>query len=50
MSSVVRTSEGLTDYFGTRKGMKQVCVLSPLLFSIYVTDIDSSIKKREQAT
>ena len=34
--NTVRTSEGLTDWFDITPGMRQGCVLSPLLFIIYM--------------
>ena len=40
--STVRTSEGLTDCFDITSGVRQGCVLSPLLFIIYV---DRTIKQ-----
>ena len=37
--STVRTSEGLTDWFDITSGVRQGCVLSPLLFIIYMDRI-----------
>lgn len=35
----VRTKEGLTDVFRTTKGVRQGCVMSPLLFNLYIAEI-----------
>ena len=34
--AIVRTRHGKTDWFKTRKGVQQGCILSPCLFYIYV--------------
>ena len=31
----VRTEHGTTDWFQIRKGVRQVCILSPCLFNLY---------------
>ena len=33
--AAVRTGHGTTDWFQIRKGVRQVCILSPCLFNIY---------------
>jgi len=33
--ATVRTGHGTTDWFQTRKGVHQVCILSPCLFNCY---------------
>ena len=38
-NSTVRTSERLTDWFDIISGVRQGCVLSPLLFIIYMDRI-----------
>lgn len=43
---MVRTKEGLTSGFETTKRVRQGCVLSPLLFSLYIADLDKELGKR----
>lgn len=38
--------EMVTDEFWTKKGVRQGCVLSLLLFNLYIADIDREMKKR----
>ena len=33
--ATVRTGHGTTDWFQTRKGVRQGCILSPCLFNLY---------------
>ena len=33
--AAVRTGDGTTDWFQIRKGVRQVCILSPCLFNVY---------------
>lgn len=47
-NSVVRTSEGTLRKRSTRKRLKQECVLSPLLFSLYVADIHRYVHEKER--
>ena len=44
---VVRTSDGITDAFETKTGVRQGCVLSPLLFNIYIDRIIKEAKRAE---
>lgn len=43
----INTKNGLPKGFDTRKSLKQGCVMSPLLFNIYMADLDSRFKKRD---
>jgi hypothetical protein len=40
-ASVVRTNDGMTDEFTLSTGVRQGCVLSPILFNIYMDRITS---------
>lgn len=42
---MVKTSQGLTEEYRTRKGIRQECAMSPL-FNLYMADIDEEIEKR----
>lgn len=43
---VVRTNQSYTDSFKTRKGVRQGCVLSPLLFNLYMAEIEERMKNQ----
>ncbi|XP_011684741.1 PREDICTED: uncharacterized protein LOC105448076 [Wasmannia auropunctata] len=43
---VVRTKQGFTKAFKTKKGVRQGCILSPLLFNLYTARIEKEMKKR----
>lgn len=42
----VRTKEGLPSRFKVKKGVRQGCVLSPLLFNLYIADVDLYMKRK----
>lgn len=42
----VRTRQGYTDSFKTRKGVRQGCMMSPLLFNMYIANLDKEMKER----
>jgi len=43
----VRTTQGYKKRgFKTRKGVRQGCVMSPILFNLYLAEIDERMKKK----
>lgn len=44
--TAVRTKDRLSGTFETRKRVEQECVLSPLLFNMYIADLGSCLRKR----
>ncbi|XP_043476186.1 uncharacterized protein LOC122507501 [Leptopilina heterotoma] len=42
----IKKKDGLTDEFWTSKGVRQGCVLSPILFCIYLTELEEEFKVR----
>ncbi|XP_059224641.1 uncharacterized protein LOC131997617 [Stomoxys calcitrans] len=42
--SAVWTGEELSGYFDTESGVKQGCLLSPLLFSLYINDLSDALE------
>jgi len=44
---VIRTREGYTEEFKTRKGVRQSCVMSPILFNVYIADFDKRMRDRD---
>jgi len=43
---MVRTKDGVTRSFVIGKGVRQGCVPSPILFNLYITDIDKELERR----
>jgi len=44
---MVRTTQGYTEGIKTRKGVRQGCVMSPILFNLYLAEIDEKMKERD---
>lgn len=44
----IRTQNGFTKCFKTRKGVRQGCVMSPALFNLFITDIDKTLEMRNR--
>lgn len=42
----VRTEEGISMAFETKKGIKQGCVMNSSLFNLYIADLDSCLRER----
>jgi len=47
MEIVIRMREGYTEEFKTRKGVRQGCVMSPILFNVYLADLDNRMRARD---
>jgi len=44
---LVKTEEGCTESFRTRKGVRQGCVLSPILFNMYMAGLSEELRNRK---
>lgn len=45
--ATIRTKNGLTEVSKIKKGVRQECTLSTLLFNMYVADIDKESNRRD---
>lgn len=42
----IKTKAGITSGFEVKKGIRQGCTLSPLLFNLYIAEVDTYMKKK----
>ena len=45
VKACVRTTEGLTEYFDCPSGLKQGCLASPILFSMFINEFAVLVEK-----
>ena len=45
VNSCIRTSDGLTDFFKCPFGLKQGCLASPILFSIFINEFANEVER-----
>ena len=46
VTAAVRTQEGLTELFDCTFGVRQGCMLSPILFIIFINELEKCLKNR----
>ena len=44
VKACVRTTADLTDYFDSSTGLKQGCTASPIIFSMFINEIASTVE------
>lgn len=44
---IIKIGKGMSDKFETRKGIRQRCVMSFLLFNLYIANINRYMEERE---